>query len=723
MAATIKASVGRKGKNQPEDVKTIQNLLNGFASKFGLPKLKVSGTSDAKLEQAIGKFQAEVCEIKADHRVDPGRNTFKKLIAGPAKAEAERKAKEKAFNDAVAKELQRGRAEVEKYALQVAKKNGFPPSYGKDLFHISTSPPFSGYFSTFINTDPDKTTLEKVKKDVDAGIKGAKSTVDNYLSVAVKNRDEVRAKIAAERDRILAAVRDAVRKKGKEHGMPVDLIEQTFSDVEKAIEKSIEKVFPGEKDLFDYTPKDVAALGEKVVKEGLNNAKLVMANVLKVRQMVLKTVAMQRNSTLARLKKVAEAQAKKAGLPLKSVEMLYGKYEKIAQEQFDKLAADDKELFGIDVKDVSKFADKVIAEVETGVKAIAAEAAKQRQGVEKNLVKQIKAKAKAMKLASDQVDEILGDISTFAEDQWDWLMGRSTGGDVAEVGKMAGDVAKEAASRMSDLLKEAEKRAREGESGEGAKVPLILRGSEEEKVNSACFKFSVAGKSPDPKSKVLLCLNKKDTHIDITKGYGKAQLIELFKLIDSKNLWGQSVNFFAMETTNGKPDDKTKSKVVSLKTPVAPFKGTISYTGIGADKTLNYPGNGKGRLLSYTKINGWYFFKYGGKYERDPAMRGFDCISYLGTANKASSGMDGRGDGLAAKLGAKKIDMEDVSHEKFVEFFNGDGKSGTYICWWKDHCFAVVNGSTHEFAGSKSGYYTGKATGYRYKGTKSVRKL
>lgn len=711
MAAKIKASVGRKGKNLPEDVKTVQNLLNGFASKFGLPKLKTDGVPDAKLEQAIGKFQQEVCEMRADYRVDPGRNAMKKLVAGPAKAEAERKAKEKAFYETIRKEMDRARAEIETSAAQMLKKAGLPVNLAHDFAMSATAPPFNHVFIWASNLKPGDLTPEQIKQNANASVKDAKRTIETFVADAVRKRDEVRAKIAEERDRLLKAVRDEVRKKAKEFGMPVDKIEQTYAEVEKTVEASIKKIFPGEKDILDYTPKDIAKLGQQVLKEGSNHVKLVIGNAVKVRQMVLKTIASQRNSTLNKLKKVAEAQAKKAGLPLKSVEMLYGKYEKIAKEQFDKFTEDETELFGMDVKDVTDFASKVMGEVEGGMKAIADEAAKKRSSVEKDLIKQIKAKANAMKLAANQVDEIIGDIGNFAEDQWDWLMGRSSGGDVKDIGKMAGDVAKEAGSHMSDLLKEAEKRQREGESGEDAKTPILLRGSEEG-IKQGGFSFKVSGKSPDPKSKVLLIVGKPSLQLDITKGFSKTQMVELFKLIDQGNLWSSIIDFYAIETTDGKPDKRTKSKTLSLRAPVAPFKGTVSLKGLGADKGMIYTGNGKGRYLYTTPINGWYFLKYGPNFERDPKMRGFDCITYVGSANKTMAGMSGRGDGLASHLGAKKVNMEGVSKEDIVEFFKGDGKSGTYIAWWKTHCIAVVNGVVHEFSQSKGGFNSKAAASY-----------
>jgi hypothetical protein len=95
MVQKISASVGRKGKNNSADVKVIQGLLNPFASKVGFSKLKIDGAPTPKLEKAIGQFQLQICGFKADYRVDPGKNTIKKLNAGPAKMAAEKKAEEK----------------------------------------------------------------------------------------------------------------------------------------------------------------------------------------------------------------------------------------------------------------------------------------------------------------------------------------------------------------------------------------------------------------------------------------------------------------------------------------------------------------------------------------------------------------------------------------------------------------------------------------------------
>lgn len=534
MAAKLKASVGRKGKNQPEDVKTVQNLLNGFAGKVKFSKLKVDGVNNLNLEKAIGVFQTDVCCVKADSRVDPGKTTIKKLTAGPGKLEAERK------------------AEAKEYA---------------------------------------------------------------------------------------------------------------------------------------------------------------------------KTLAAEHKQTLDQIRKIAEKQASAGGLPAKAGEAIYKGMEKFAQDEWDALTGKDPQPDQFDVSKLTQVAGKVVKAAEAEVKATVKMAAKARHQA---LAMAQAAIAKQSKATGAAVDDLIEEVTEFADSIWDGIFGKEAGKGGANAGtmpKLGDQLGKELGKKTGEVIKEIEKRKDEEECGPSDKVPLTLTGSEEEKVNSPCFKFTAAGKSPDPKSKVLLCLNKTSTNIDITKGYSKTSVTPLFKLIDSNSLWGQKVNFFVVETTNGKPDEKTKSNVVSLRTPVAPFKGTISYTGLGADKGLKYTGNGTGRLLSYTKMNGWYFFKYGGKYEREPTMRGFDCITYVGTANKVSSGMDGRGDRLAGKLGASQVDMENKNKEECIEFFKNAGKSGTYICWWSKHCFVAVGGKVHEWSESKKGYRTVAATSYNWASNMYIRQL
>ena len=71
----ITQSVGKGGKNLPEEVKIIQTLLNNYGNK-----LATNGVCDSKVEAAIATFQAQrLGTRKPDGRVDPNGGTWKGL--------------------------------------------------------------------------------------------------------------------------------------------------------------------------------------------------------------------------------------------------------------------------------------------------------------------------------------------------------------------------------------------------------------------------------------------------------------------------------------------------------------------------------------------------------------------------------------------------------------------------------------------------------------------
>lgn len=87
--STISSSVGRGGVNRPEDVRTIQRLLNQYIQPPQSP-LEVDGAIGAKTITAIERFQKDVVKLaQPDGRVDPGGRTFAALAAAaPAPAPA-----------------------------------------------------------------------------------------------------------------------------------------------------------------------------------------------------------------------------------------------------------------------------------------------------------------------------------------------------------------------------------------------------------------------------------------------------------------------------------------------------------------------------------------------------------------------------------------------------------------------------------------------------------
>lgn len=85
----ISASVGRKGINQPKDVKAIQKLLNIQKIPGVIVPLKVDGKIGPNSITRIESFQKKVMKIaRPDGKIDPDGKTLKKLIEGTMKIEA-----------------------------------------------------------------------------------------------------------------------------------------------------------------------------------------------------------------------------------------------------------------------------------------------------------------------------------------------------------------------------------------------------------------------------------------------------------------------------------------------------------------------------------------------------------------------------------------------------------------------------------------------------------
>ncbi len=80
MYIKLSGSVGRNGKNNPDDVMTIQARLAVWSYKGllpDIPPLVVDGQSGTKTRKAIGAFQVLYCGFKKpDCRVDPGGLTL-----------------------------------------------------------------------------------------------------------------------------------------------------------------------------------------------------------------------------------------------------------------------------------------------------------------------------------------------------------------------------------------------------------------------------------------------------------------------------------------------------------------------------------------------------------------------------------------------------------------------------------------------------------------------
>jgi peptidoglycan hydrolase-like protein with peptidoglycan-binding domain len=76
----ISASVGKGGRNKPEDVRLVQRLLNDarVREKSG-ERLVVDGIAGPKTDAAILQFQGGH-SVARDGRIDPGGPTLKRLV-------------------------------------------------------------------------------------------------------------------------------------------------------------------------------------------------------------------------------------------------------------------------------------------------------------------------------------------------------------------------------------------------------------------------------------------------------------------------------------------------------------------------------------------------------------------------------------------------------------------------------------------------------------------
>jgi hypothetical protein len=87
MAKKISGSVGKGGKNNSDDTRTVQELLNAFSKKCGFKKLGTDGMIGPKTISAISTFQRKAVGMsRADSRIDPRGDSFEMLAAGPKKA-------------------------------------------------------------------------------------------------------------------------------------------------------------------------------------------------------------------------------------------------------------------------------------------------------------------------------------------------------------------------------------------------------------------------------------------------------------------------------------------------------------------------------------------------------------------------------------------------------------------------------------------------------------
>jgi hypothetical protein len=80
---SLSGSVGEGGQNRPADVLEVQERLNAIATDAGGPiqQLAEDGICGGYTKAAILKFQRRWPELLKDGRIDPDKNTWKKLVS------------------------------------------------------------------------------------------------------------------------------------------------------------------------------------------------------------------------------------------------------------------------------------------------------------------------------------------------------------------------------------------------------------------------------------------------------------------------------------------------------------------------------------------------------------------------------------------------------------------------------------------------------------------
>jgi len=183
--------------------------------------------------------------------------------------------------------------------------------------------------------------------------------------------------------------------------------------------------------------------------------------------------------------------------------------------------------------------------------------------------------------------------------------------------------------------------------------------------------------------------------------------------------------------------------------PVRPYKGALSPVAIGTDRGLPkmiYAGTGAAPFVGryFQKIGDRHYFTYGGRLETDNAFRGFDCITYVGSAYgiSAASGNMTSSANLATAMGASPVNWTQPvpvpapapgqspgsspgqppapatplaitggigTGTAIKAFFQDPARTGSYLIWTGGHIRVIVNKTVHEWSppSDKNGYEAG----------------
>ena len=190
----------------------------------------------------------------------------------------------------------------------------------------------------------------------------------------------------------------------------------------------------------------------------------------------------------------------------------------------------------------------------------------------------------------------------------------------------------------------------------------------------------------DKTAQLYLCVGQQGNRVLVTGTTPLTRQGAVLAAIDQFGKWGQEIQLWMVAEKNGVPAVQTPP--VKYLTHVKPFYGKLTISSISADQPqMTYPGNGCGRLLSRS-INGRYYFVYGGKFETNNLMRGFDCTTFPMALFAVHRRLPGKGYGkdLGDLLGVSKCDLEQIKSADLKKRFTEDTiPVGVYLLFSEGH--------------------------------------
>lgn len=253
-------------------------------------------------------------------------------------------------------------------------------------------------------------------------------------------------------------------------------------------------------------------------------------------------------------------------------------------------------------------------------------------------------------------------------------------------------------------------------------LTLAFSGGHEIDKGAYSLKVNLTPASAD--ARIFLFADNPSNSLDITAG---ASIESILALLDATMKWGQFVQVWA-EARASNQSIATSNKI-NLRIHVKPLPANITFDVLARER-LTYPGNGFGRTLTKQRINNKWYFRHGSILECNPAMRGFDCTTFLMSIFNTYPVMSGAyGTKLADALGAQKCDLEMLQWTQVRDMFKATevpysappltrsgppsfikrdpfakatiadsfDRSGVYIIWSAGHIVLYQDGMIHEY--------------------------